>query len=76
VKQSAVMRIKKSASPSRGIHPQIFCCSLSLGWFERFVMVDKINTYINKMFAGEWEVSFSFYYFVLLNSALARNEKF
>jgi len=39
-------------------------------------MVDKINTYINKMFAGEWEVSFSFYYFVLLNSALARNEKF
>lgn len=30
----------------------------------------------NKNFTGEWEVSFSFYYFMLLDSAFARNEVF
>lgn len=75
------MRIKKSASPSHSICPQIFC-SLSLGGFDAvlyrnvIVMVDKVNTYINKMFSGGWEISFSFYYFVLLDSALARHEVF
>lgn len=40
------------------------------------VMVDKVNTYINKLFTGEWEINFCFYYCVLLDPALARNEVF
>lgn len=75
------MRIKRSVSATAFSH-RFFCSSFALGWFvavlysKVIVMVDKVNTYINKMFTGEWEINFCFYYCVLLDPALARNEVF